>query len=176
MPPHCDSMDGPVVMAAKQALEKENVDLVLPYVRKEGETEVIEAFEKVAPVRKDGARTRELADRYFFETVVRVHRAGEGAPFTGLKPAGMDVGPVIPVAEKAIETGSADALVKTLADIVAAEARKRFDHAMHLKAHARGPVAEAREYVEAMLGLEVWAHKLYQCARADPHEGSHEHG
>ena len=87
MPPHCDSMDGPVVKAARLALETKNVNLVLPYVPKEGEAEVIRAFDRVLPLRADGAR--EIADLYFFETVVRIHRAGEGAPYTGLKPAGL---------------------------------------------------------------------------------------
>jgi tetratricopeptide (TPR) repeat protein len=39
--------------------------------------------------------------------VVRIHRAGEGAPYTGLKPAGLSEGPIIPIAEKAIEIGIA---------------------------------------------------------------------
>ena len=106
MPPHCDSMDGPVVKAARRALELGNVNLILPSVPKRGEAEVIRAFDKVTQMRQDGALTREVADLYFFETVARVHRAGEGAPYTGLKPAGLDVGPVIPLAEKAIETGN----------------------------------------------------------------------
>ena len=71
--------------------------------------------------RKGDPAAREVADRYLFETVVRVHRAGEGAPDTGLKPAGLDEGPVIPVAEKAIETGSPDALIKTLTDTLRQE-------------------------------------------------------
>ena len=176
MPPHCDSMDGPVVTAAINALETKNVDAILPYVHKEGEQEVRQAFDKVLPLHHDGAAGREVADRYFFETVVRVHRAGEGATFTGLKPAGLDVGPVIPAAERAIATGSPDELLQLLESIVRVETRKRFDRAMRQKAHAQGPVDEAREYVEAMLGLQVWAHKLAQCASAEPHGEAHEHG
>jgi hypothetical protein len=53
--------------------------------------------------RHEGPASREVADRHFFETVVRLHRAGEGAPYTGLKPAGLDVGPVIPVAEHGLQ-------------------------------------------------------------------------
>ncbi len=176
MPPHCDSMDGPVVTAARKALEAMNVNLILPYVPKEGEAEVRRAFEKVIQLRNDGALAREIADLYFFETVVRIHRAGEGAPFTGLKPAGLDVGPVIPVAEKAIETGSPDELVKTLCDAVQAEVLHKFEHMLHLQAHADESVDKAREYVEAMLGLQVWSHKLYLAIKASPHEGHHEHG
>lgn len=175
MPPHCDSMDGPVVKAAMQALEAGNVDLVLSYVPKEGEQEVINAFEKVIEARKQGAEARDVADRWFFETVVRVHRAGEGAAFTGLKPAGLGHGPVVPVAEKAIETGSPDELIKLLTDTVRAEVEEKFHHVMHLKSTAQGPVDEAREYVEAMLGFEVYSHTLYQCVVSEPHHGAHQH-
>jgi len=110
--------------------------------------------------------------------VVRIHRAGEGAPYTGLKPAGSDEGPVIPVAEKAIEDGSPDALIGLLTDTVRQEVQHRFKHMMHMRDYAPDDVAQAREYVEAMLGLEVYAHQLYQAIKADPHAGheGHHHG
>jgi len=176
MPPHCDSMDGPVVKAAMSALENEDVNLILPYVPAEGEAEVVEAFGKVLPLRKNGAR--EVVDLYFFETVVRIHRAAEGASFTGLNPAGLDVGPVIPIAEKAIESGKLEELEAKLAGIVAAEVRKRFEQMQYLQAHAAHGVPAAREYVEAMLGLQVWAHQVYLAATSDPHGegGGHHHG
>lgn len=132
MPPHCDAMDGPVVKAAKEALETLNVTLILPYVPKSGEHEVMEAFEKAIIVREQGAEAREVADEFFFATVVRIHRAGEGAPFTGLKPAGLSHGPVIPVAEKAIETGSPDDLLRLLSDTIQNEVREKFDEVMRL--------------------------------------------
>ena len=110
MPPHCDSLDGPVVTAARRALEADDVDLVLPYVPEEGEEEVRGMFARVRLARAGGGPARDVADHLFFETVVRLHRAGEGAPYTGLKPSGLDVGPVIPLAEEAVGTGSADAV------------------------------------------------------------------
>lgn len=173
MPPHCDSMDGPVVKAATWALEAENVDLVLPYVKEDGEAEARAAFEKVVYARR-APEAREVADLYFFDTVVRVHRAGEGAPYTGLKPAGLGEGPVIPVAERAIETGSADGLFEVLSDFLHEEVKLRFDRVMELRAHQGGPVPEAREYVEAMLGLEVWSHRLYLAMKSGPHEAHDE--
>ena len=177
MPPHCDSLDGPVVKAAIRALEAGNVDFVLPFVHKPGEDEVRQAFEQVIQVRRsDGALARDVADRYFFETVVRVHRAGEGAPYTGLKPAGLSEGPVIPLAERAIETGSVDELLDVLCGAVRAEVKDRFGRVMQLKGHAEARVDEAREYVEAMLGFEVYSHKLYQCITADPHTAHRDSG
>lgn len=171
MPPHCDSLDGPVVKAAMRALEANDVDLVLPFVYKPGEDEVRKAFAQVIQVRQaDGALTREVADRYFFETVVRIHRTGEGAPYTGLKPAGLSEGPVIPLAERAIETGVVDELVETLCDAVQSRVKQRFDRAMQRQGGSGASVDAAREYVEAMLGFEVYSHKLYQCITADPHQ------
>src|SRR5512146_290935 len=130
MPPHCDTLDGPVVTAARLALEAGNVDLILPYVPREGEAEVSRAFDKVMKLRAD-VQTREIVDLYFFETVVRIHRMGEGAPYTGLKPAGLDEGPVIPIAEEAIESGSPDELITVLTAMLQEEITERFDHLLH---------------------------------------------
>ncbi len=79
-----------------------------------------------------------------------------------------DVGPVIPVAEKAIETGSPDALIRLLTDTLRQEVQHRFEHIKHLRDYRTGDVAQAREYVEAMLGLEVYSHHLYQAMKAKP--------
>ena len=127
--------------------------------------------------RAQSPEAKEVADRHFFETVVRIHRAGEGAPFTGLKPAGLGHGPVVPVAEKAIEDGSPEELVKLLTDTVEEQIRARFERVMRSRREASGKgVKEMREYVEAMLGLEVYSHKLYECAHSEPHgEGAHHH-
>lgn len=177
MPPHCDSLDGPVVTAARRALDTAEVDVVLPYVHTDGVAEVQRAFDQASTARALGPAAQEVADRWFFETVVRVHRAGEGAAFTGLKPAGLDVGPVIPVAEGALESGSVLHLVDVLCDAVRSEAERRHARAMALKVHADESVEDARAYVEAMLGLQVWAHTVYKHVRTDPHGHlGHGHG
>lgn len=178
MPPHCDSLSGPVVKMAKKALETGNVKLILPYVPEESEDEVIAAFHKVLPLHKQPNSARDIADMFFFETVVRLHRAGEGAPYTGLKPAGAYEGPVIPIAEKAIDTGSVEELKETLTYIIANEVENRFEHMQYLKQYSEESVEDAREYVESMLGLQVWSHKVYLAATAGSHEkpGVHHHG
>lgn len=174
MPPHCDSLDGPVVGAAREALRQADVDLVLPYVPAEGEPEVRQAFELALKVRALGSEARDVADRWFFETTVRVHRAGEGAGFTGLKPAGLDVGPVIPAAERAIESGRSEPLAEALCDIVREQVKRRHARVLALRADAGDGVPNAREYVEAMLGLQVWAHGVYRQAVGHPHAHDHD--
>ena len=100
---HCDSLDGPVAKAVQKALENGNVNPVLAYAPATSEAEIRAAFERSRKVRGLGTDVRALADQAFMETVIRLHRAGEGAAYTGLKPAGTDYGPVIPAAEHAVE-------------------------------------------------------------------------
>ena len=175
MPPHCDSVKGPVVTAAKKALDADRVELVLPYVKKEGEAEIRGAFALVAKARTAGPEAKDVADRYFFDTVVRVHRAGEGAPFTGVK-ADADEGPVIPIAERAIERRDATELIEFLTTALRDAATRRFTDMLALERVTDGDVAKMREYVEAALGVQVWSHKVYECIGASPHAGAHHHG
>lgn len=162
MPPHCDTMDGPVVRAAREALEKGNVDIVLPWAPKEAETEIKHSFEKaIATIRLGDKDAKDVADHWFFETVVRLHRAGEGAPYTGLKPAGLPEGPVLPLAEEALETGSAEKLIDFLSKTVAERVNEKLKKALDKKKTAGKNVDAAREHVKAMLGLELWSHHLY---------------
>jgi hypothetical protein len=169
-------MDGPVVTAARRALEERDVALVLPYVPPEAEDEVRSAFDSVVDVRIRGPRVREVADLHFFETVVRTHRAGEGAPYTGLRPAGADEGPVIPVAERAVGSGSPDELVRLLGDRMSREVRDRLARVKELGAKANGDVEANREYVAAMLDFQVWAHALHEAIGRPGHEHPHGHG
>ncbi len=107
---HCDTLDGPVVMDAREALSRGDVSLVLKWVQPTDEKEITDVFTRALKVRKQGPEAREMADMHFFETLVRVHRAGEGFPYTGLKPSGADPGTAVRMADKALETGSVEEL------------------------------------------------------------------
>lgn len=161
---HCDTMDGPVVQAARVALEKRDVTPVLMWVKPDGEVEVKAAFAKTLAVRTKGAEARELADQFFFETLVRVHRAGEGEPFTGLKPAGTELGPAIEEADKALESGSVEKVVKLVTDEAAAGIRKRFAEVRQKKQHAEHNVEAGREFVAAYVEYVHYVEGLHQSA------------
>jgi hypothetical protein len=162
-------MDGPVVLAAVDALATRDVGRVLPYVPAEGEGEVRQVFDAALAARESGAAAREVADRLLFETVVRVHRAGEGAPFTGLKPAGLDVGPALPLAEKALAQGSVDELATFLCAELRQHLETRLARVRERAADKDRSVADARAYVHAMLGFEVYSHHLHGAIRTGPH-------
>lgn len=145
---HCDTLDGPVVKTARIALKKGDVTPLLKWVQADDEKEIRIAFQKTLAVRAKGAEAKELADMYFFETLVRIHRAGEGAPYTGLKP-GESVDPAVALADKALESGSVDKLVDVMTKAMANGIRKRFQHARETQKHADDSVAAGREFVEA---------------------------
>jgi len=163
---HCDTMDGPVVLAAKTALEKKDVTPVLKWVKKDAEAEIKAAFNKTLAVRTKGPEARELADQFFFETLVRVHRAGEGEPFTGLKPAGAELGPAIAEADKALESGSVEKVVKLVTDEAAAGIRQRFAEAREKKEHIEHSVQAGREFVAAYVEYVHYVEGLHQAAQA----------
>jgi len=160
---HCDTMDGPVVKAAKLALGKGDVTPVLKWVGEDQEGEIRAAFQKTLAVRSKGTEAKELADQYFFETLVRIHRAGEGAPYTGLKPAGTPIDPSVAAADHALEAGSVDGLVNKVAhEEVADGIRKRFERAMETKKHADESVEAGREFVEAYIEFTHFVEGLHQ--------------
>lgn len=181
---HCDTMDGPVVKDAQLALKAGDVTPILKWVRRADEPQIRTAFERVQKVRALSPEARELADHYFFETLVRVHRAGEGAPYTGLKPAGTEVEPGIVLADKALETGSADKLVNQVTAEVAESIRKRFARVQEASAHAGENVDAGRQYVaayvefvhyiegihETLSGSAAHAHQKTQVAETASHQ------
>ena len=166
---HCDSVDGPVAKAAITALEDGNVYPVLAYAPASAEDAIRAAFERSRKVRGLSGDARELADRAFLETVIRLHRAGEGAVYTGLKPAGIDYGPVIPVAENAVQTGDLAALKAVLVDKIEHSLTERLAHVRELKDVPLDPktlaeVPHARKRVSAELGFITFAETLHQAA------------
>jgi hypothetical protein len=160
---HCDTLDGPVVMAARVALDSGDVTPVLKWVHKPDEDAIKKAFEKTLGVRRLSPQAKELADMYFFETLVRLHRAAEGAPFTGLKPAG-EVEPVIAAADRAIESGSLDDLAKEISTLVRNGMRQRFDRVVKTRKEMDRSVEAGREYVEAYVEFVHYVERLHNDA------------
>lgn len=171
---HCDGLDGPVVNAARQALDSGDPNRVLIWVKTDGDAEVREAFTKAREVRKLGPTAKELADRSFFETVVRVHRAGEGEPYTGLKPAGRDLGPALPAGDKAVQTGAVKPVVKLLGESVHKGIEERHGELMARKNYKPDDVEGGRKYVQAYVEYIHAVEKVHQAAAGSAHAATAE--
>jgi len=171
---HCDTVDGPVVNLARQALDKGDVKIIQPWVSAEKEGDIRKAFDLTMAVRGKGEKERELADMYFFETLVRVHREGEGAPYTGLKPAGLDLGPAIPAADKALESGNPGPLLKLINEKIHDGIHKYYMDAKERKAHAGESVEAGRAYVQAYVPYLHFVERLYLDASTPVAHGAEE--
>lgn len=161
---HCDGLDGSVVTAARTALDEGHPDGVLIWVQPGDESEVRTAFGEAVAVRKLGPQARALADRYFFETLVRLHRAGEGAPYTGLKPAGRDLGPAIPLANKAVASGSDRDLAALLSAEVEHGLHERFADLLARRNFKPGDLPAGRAYVASYVAFVHYVEGLHEAA------------
>lgn len=158
---HCDSMNGPVVKAAEKALETGNLNYVLVWVRSEDEKEIKAMFDKVNKVRALGSGAKELADMYFFETVVRVHRMGEGVGYTGLKPAGYKPEEGIEAADMAVENNSTDKILSRLDEKYYSKINKIFNDLQTKKNYRINDLNAGREYVELYVRFIHYIEGLY---------------
>jgi hypothetical protein len=169
---HCDTLDGPVVAAARKALDSGNINLILVWVQKKDESEIRNLFQKALAVRKAGGQAKELADNYLFETLVRVHRMGEGAPYTGLKPAGK-VEPAVVASDKSVETGKLDEVATLVAKRMEEGLHRNFDAVMTKKKYNPNDVAAGRAFSSAYVEYVHYVERLYDAAEtlAPSHAG-----
>ncbi len=163
---HCDTLDGPVVETARTALEKGDVTPLLKWVKPDQEAAIKTAFTESLAIRKMGPEAKDFADRYFFETLVRIHRAGEGAPYTGLKP-GTAVDPAVALADQALANGSVDKLVSVLTNALGKEIRARYASAYEKQKKADASVDEGREYVESYVVFTHYVEGLHSLIKAN---------
>jgi hypothetical protein len=173
---HCDSLDGPVVEAARTALDTGEVARVLIWVQESDTQEVTEAFRRTLEVRALTSSAKSLADYYFFETVVRLHRQGEGAPYTGLRPAGTALGPAIRAADDSLEAGSSEDVVGLLTDAIRTGVREHFQDASSRQAFDTRDVAGGRRYVTSYVEYVHYVERIYEAATrtAQGHYPEHE--
>lgn len=163
---HCDTMEGPTVADGRRALESGNVNHALKWIGEPHEAELTKAFELARRVRDLGDDARELADQYFLETLVRLHRAGEGAPYDGIKPAGTPIEDAVVAADRCVATGSMEPLEGMFSEAELQELRERFDRVLATKDFDVDDVAAGRRFIAAYVDF-------FHFAEGDEH--GHEH-
>jgi hypothetical protein len=163
---HCDTADGPAVTDGRRALETGNINYALKWIQSDGEAELAAVFAKSLAVRKLGADAAEVADRLFLETLVRLHRMGEGVGFTGIQPTGTSIDPIVAAADRALEVGD-DREVRALAPAERRdELHRRFEVALAKKNFDVDDVAAARDYVASYVSF-------FKYAEGEDHEHGH---
>jgi hypothetical protein len=170
---HCDTLKGPVVLDAKQAIAAGDVTPVLKWLKQSDEAEVRRVFQETMQVRQLSPAAQELADRFFFETVVRLHRAGEGSPYTGLRSDNPE--PVIQLTDDSLSAGSPASLLGELNGDLKSELTKRFEAARKAKNESTSSVEAGRRYVAAYVDLTHFVERLHAAmAASETHAHAHE--
>jgi hypothetical protein len=170
---HCDTLSGPVITAARRALDTGDPNLALIWVQPNDEAVIRERFAQAVAARKGNGSEKEAADRSFFETLVRIHRAGEGAPYTGLKPSNTDVGVAVPAADRALESGTTTELQKLMSDAVQSGIQRHFQEVLDRRKYGESDVQAGRAFVKAYVEYTHFVEGLYGMATSTP---SHEEG
>lgn len=163
---HCDTLDGPVILAARRALETGNVNHVLIWVQPGAEPELRAAFEAAMKAGSNGVPIPEPARRRFFETLVRVHREGEGAPYTGIKPAGTPLDPGVRAADEALAAGTPEPARRILSQAVGDRLQQEFQSVLKWRSHDPDDVAAGRRYVQAYVSYTHFVEGIHRTATA----------
>lgn len=176
---HCDTMEGPLITDAKKAISQNNVNVVLKWVPAASEAEIKDAFSQTMKVRVLNKDAKDLADKYFYDTLVRIHRNGEGVAFTGVKPVGAPIDKKVKAADKSIEAGNLAPLKGLVPKDDMPELTERFKKVMSLKNFDDNNVEAGREYIEAYVQFFKFAegeaaHASEGCGHSAPsHHQTH---
>ena len=171
---HCDWINGPVVADARAALAKGDITPVLRWIPASSEAAVRNAFKRTLAARSANDQAREVADQWFFETVVRVHRASEDEPFTGLKGADYQPDAGIEIADHALEANSLADVEATLTTAIRSELRKRFSEVIVAKKHADESVEAGRYFVHAYAEFVHYVDGVHRSVHVQAEHGSSE--
>lgn len=165
---HCDTADGPAVTDGRRALATGQVNIALKWVQPEGEAELRALFERATQVRAVGGDAAALAEQWFLENLVRIHRAGEGAGYDGIKPAGTAIPAPVRAADEALARGSIEPLRGLIDADRWPELQKRFDKAIALKQFNDDDLPAARTYMDAYVSF-------FKFAEGHDHDHGHDH-
>ncbi len=162
---HCDSVAGPVAKDVQKALTSGELSPVLKWIRLSDEPELRAAFERALAVRKNGKEAAALADQFFLETAVRLHRASEGEPYTGLKPASAADEPAPALVDTALSKGSLASVEEPVISEVRAALRTKLARLEEARKNAQNSPEKGRAYVRAYIEL---IHYVERLADSDP--------
>ncbi|MEA4979682.1 MAG: DUF6448 family protein [Petrimonas sp.] len=168
---HCDSYDGPVIKDAIKALETNDVKLVFKWITPDQEAEITGLFNKVYGLKNGDREIYSIVEKHFFETLVRLHRETEGAPYTGLKPAGTTK-QIIVMSDKAIENDDIDKLLAQLNNHIGSVIREKYHKVAMLNKVKDNSAEEGRAYVKAYVD---YTHSLEALHDILENGGGHDH-
>lgn len=167
---HCDSYDGPVIKDATKALETNNVNLVLKWITDEQEKEITPLFNKTFNLKSGDKDIYEIVEKHFFETLVRLHRETEGAPYTGLKPA-ESTKQIIQMTDIALHEEDIEGFIIKLDNHLNKVVQEKYQKVAELDKVKNNSVSEGRAFVAAYVD---YTHTIAAIHDIIEHGGKHD--
>lgn len=171
---HCDSYDGPTINDAVKALETNNVHLVLKWITPEQEKEIIPLFKKTYSLKTGDKEVYAIVEKHFFETLVRLHRETEGAPFTGLKPAGTTK-KIVQLSDHALESNNIEDFLVKLNTHTGKVIKEKYEKVAALEKVKNDSPEKGREYVEAYVDYTHTIEAIHDIAEQSGVHSAHKH-
>jgi len=171
---HCDSYDGPTIKDAAKALETNNVNLVLKWITAEQEKEIISLFNKTYALKSGDKEVYAIVEKHFFETLVRLHRETEGAPYTGLKPAGTTK-KIIQLSDQTLENKDIDEFLGKLNNHIGKVIREKYEKVAALDKVKNDSPEKGREYVEAYVDYTHTIEAIHDIVEQGAEHLAHKH-
>lgn len=171
---HCDSYDGPTITDAVKALDKNNVNLVLKWITPDQEKEITSLFNKTYSLKSGDKEVYEIVKKHFFETLVRLHRETEGAPFTGLKPAGTTK-KIVQLSDQALESNNIDGFLIKLNTHIGNVIKEKYDKVASLEKVKNDTPQKGRQYVEAYVDYTHTIEAIHDIADQSSGNSAHKH-
>lgn len=171
---HCDSFDGPTIKDARKALETNNLNLVLKWITPEQEKEIIPLFNKTYSLKAGDKEVYAIVEKHFFETLVRLHRETEGAPFTGLKPAGTTK-TIVKLSDQALESKNIDDFLVKLNTHIGKVLREKYEKVAALEKVKNDSPEKGREYVKAYVDYTHTIEAIHDIAEQSGAHSAHKH-
>lgn len=169
---HCDSYDGPVIQDALKALEQNKVELVLKWVEPKHEKEIIAKFQQTIRLKGKNAEINKILENSFLETLVRLHREGEGASYTGIKPAG-SMTPLVEMADNSLVEKNIDHVVTSVNNHLTHVLKEKYEKVVELSKTKDESVEKGREYVMAYVDYTHTLEALEHILSGDAHHHAH---
>lgn len=171
MEAHCDSYDGPVIQDAYKALKSKDVTPILKWVEVKHEQEVVSLFNKTLTYQNVDDQVYQLLEKHFLETLVRLHREGEGAPFTGLKPAG-STELIVQMTDEALQNQDIEAFLEKFSAHTERFIHEKYEKVAALKLVKDNSVEQGRAFVAAYVD---YTHTVEALHRILEHGVVHSH-
>jgi hypothetical protein len=142
--------------------------------RSQQEQEIVYLFNKTNSLKSGDKEVYDIVKKHFFETLVRLHRETEGAPYTGLKPAGQTK-KIIQLSDQTIVDNNIDDLLIKLNKHIEKVIREKYKKVAVLSRTKNISIENGREYVSAYVDYTHTLEALHDILEHDSGNAEHQH-